>query len=77
MTPEALNAAVQTSLSASRAAGQEKNATHVVETLLGNLVQTYPELDLQTDFRNPREWVFNNAGGAMGSMYIIHASITE
>jgi hypothetical protein len=37
---------------------------------------TYPNTrtSINTD---SSEWVFNNAGGAMGAMYVIHASITE
>ncbi|KAF9563312.1 ERG2 and sigma1 receptor-like protein [Agrocybe pediades] len=45
--------------------------THIVT----NLTETYPKN--QININTKQEWVFNNAGGAMGAMYIIHASITE
>ncbi|EFP89199.2 C-8 sterol isomerase [Puccinia graminis f. sp. tritici CRL 75-36-700-3] len=37
----------------------------------------FPDPSPQAVSAYPSEWVFNNAGGAMGAMYIIHASITE
>jgi C-8 sterol isomerase len=41
------------------------------------LAAQHPDWTINTDFEDQANWVFNNAGGAMGSMFIIHASITE
>lgn len=48
----------------------------MIEHIVSNLTSTYPStrIALNTD---SSEWVLNNAGGAMGAMYIIHASVTE
>ncbi|KAJ7079096.1 ERG2/sigma1 receptor-like protein [Mycena belliarum] len=48
----------------------------MIQHIVTNLTLTYPTktIRLNTD---SSEWLFNNAGGAMGAMYIIHASITE
>jgi C-8 sterol isomerase len=57
-------------------AASPDNTAGMVQHIITNLTATYPstQININTD---SNEWVFNNAGGAMGAMYIIHASITE
>ncbi|KAL0949193.1 hypothetical protein HGRIS_009271 [Hohenbuehelia grisea] len=58
------------------AASPTNDTGAMVEHIVANLTATYPSTQIRLN-PNTKEWVFNNAGGAMGAMYIIHASITE
>ncbi|KAJ9109188.1 hypothetical protein QFC21_000517 [Naganishia friedmannii] len=49
----------------------------LVEDVITRIAEAYPDTRVRTDFRDRDEWMWNNAGGAMGSMFIVHASITE
>eukprot|EP00124_Ichthyophonus_hoferi_P000465 Ihof_evm17s17 gene=Ihof_evmTU17s17 len=44
----------------------------MVQVLAENLAKKYPG-----HITTKQCWVFNNAGGAMGSMWVMHASLTE
>ncbi|KAH6665554.1 putative C-8 sterol isomerase (Erg-1) [Halenospora varia] len=67
-TPEQLH---DLSLRAIKTHGND--TTSVVSYIVGELSEKLPGGYVNLD----EEWIFNNAGGAMGAMYIIHASITE
>ena len=50
----------------------------MIQYIVTNLTETYPSSVIALNPSLDRsEWFFNNAGGAMGAMYVIHASITE
>ncbi|KAI8993131.1 ERG2/sigma1 receptor-like protein [Pilobolus umbonatus] len=48
------------------------NTRAMLENIAADLQKEYPG-----HITTKEEWVFNNAGGAMGSMWILHASIFE
>ncbi|KAI0157694.1 C-8 sterol isomerase [Xylariaceae sp. FL1272] len=48
----------------------------IVKYIVDELVEKHPN-HVNPAHDVAEEWFFNNAGGAMGGMYIIHASVTE
>ncbi|KAI0427067.1 ERG2/sigma1 receptor-like protein [Xylaria sp. FL1042] len=58
-----------------RAYGNDTGA--IVNYIVGELAEKHPYHVNSHRHDDPDEWMFNNAGGAMGGMYLIHASITE
>lgn len=59
---------------AKSAIAQHGNDTRAIVTdIVANLQNTPAKPYVNLD----QEWIFNNAGGAMGAMYVIHASKLE
>ncbi|GJE85233.1 C-8 sterol isomerase [Phanerochaete sordida] len=71
--PESLHELAQAAIAA---APHKDDTAFMADYIVKNLTETYPSTRVALN-TNSSEWVFNNAGGAMGAMYIIHASITE
>ena len=71
--PESLHELAKAAIAASP---DPDDTAFMVEFIVKNLTATYPTTQIALN-PDSSEWTFNNAGGAMGAMYIIHASITE
>ncbi|KAI0346628.1 C-8 sterol isomerase [Trametopsis cervina] len=71
--PEDLHRLAQAAIAA---APHPDDTSSMVQFIIKNLTETYPTTQIALN-HDSNEWVFSNAGGAMGAMYIIHASITE
>ncbi|CAL1699187.1 unnamed protein product [Somion occarium] len=72
-TPEFLHELAQEAVASAPA---PDDTYYMINHIVSNLTATYPS-DVVALNHDTKEWMFNNAGGAMGAMYIIHASITE
>ncbi|KAJ6511281.1 ERG2/sigma1 receptor-like protein [Mycena vitilis] len=57
-------------------AASPNDTAGMIRHIVTNLTLTYPSTDVKINV-DSSEWMFNNAGGAMGALYIVHASITE
>ncbi|CAD6978148.1 unnamed protein product [Tilletia controversa] len=74
--PQRLHALVQDSLATTRSLNSTDAIFDEILRRLNEDPRIAPTLNKQP-WRDEKEWMFNNAGGAMGAMYLLHASVTE
>ncbi|KAK0522219.1 C-8 sterol isomerase [Tilletia horrida] len=74
--PVKLHALVKDSLASTRSLNSTDALFDDILRRLREDERIAPTLN-KVSWKEESEWMFNNAGGAMGAMYIIHASITE